>query len=385
MDLQASIALSLLPGISRIRAAAVFKDLRESSGNRAIALEEVIEACAPGAHAETVASAARRDAAGLVDAALSAGIQPLRWDDERYPPLLRTIPDPPPVLWVRGDAAVLTRPAVAIVGSRAATPYALEVAARLGSELADRRILVVSGLARGADGAAHRGCLAAGGATVGVLGCGPDIIYPPEHRELASRLCRDGALVSELGPGAPPLPEHFPLRNRLISGISLAVVVVEANEKSGSLITARYALEHGRDVMAVPGSVLGGRNRGSHALLKDGAKVVESADDILEELGWPALRGGNGSLQGPALSEAVSGRGRVEGPALREAKEISPHPLRTDPLLANLAAGETYDLDEMSAALGLAGSKLLPRLTGWEMRGQIVKLAGGRYMLADRK
>jgi DNA processing protein len=146
-------------------------------------------------------------------------------------------------------------------------------------------VLVVSGLARGPDGAAHRGCLAAGGATVGVLGCGPDIIYPPEHRELAASLCRDGALVSELGPGAPPLPEHFPLRNRLISGISLAVVVVEANEKSGSLITARYGARARPGRHGGPGSVLGGRNRGSHALLKDGAKVVESADDILEELG----------------------------------------------------------------------------------------------------
>ena len=371
MDLEASVALSLLPGISRIRAAAVFKELRESSGNRACALEEVIEACAPGVPAEALAAAAREDAAAQLDAARAGGIGAIRWDDERYPPLLRTIADPPPVLWVRGVAAVLSRPAVAIVGSRAATPYALEVAARLGGELADRRMLVVSGMARGADGAAHRGCLAAGGATVGVLGSGPDIIYPPEHRELAVSLCRDGALVSELGPGAPPLPEHFPLRNRLISGISLAVVVVEANEKSGSLITARYALEHGRDVMAVPGSVLGGRNRGSHALLKDGAKVVESADDILEELGWPALRTGNGGLEGPALRA-----GEVGGP------EISSNPLKIDPLLANLTPGETYDLDEMSATLGLAGSKLLPRVTDWEMRGQLVRVAGGRYTVA---
>jgi DNA processing protein len=358
MDLQSTVALSILPGISRIRAFAVFKELRESSGHRGIALEEAIEACTPGVHAASVAAAALTDAAALLTAAAAAGIHTVRWDDDHYPPLLRTIADPPPVLWVRGATDVLARPAVAIVGSRAATPYALEVAGRLGGELADRGVLVVSGLARGADGAAHRGCLAAGGATVAVLGCGLDIIYPPEHRELATSLCRDGALVSELGPGAPPLPEHFPLRNRLISGISLAVVVVEANEKSGSLITARYALEHGRDVMAVPGSVLGGRNRGSHALLKDGAKVVESADDILEELGWPALR---------------------------EAPEISSKSLKTDPLLANLTPGETYSLDEMSATLGLAGSKLLPRLTEWEMRGQLVRVAGGRYIVAGRK
>jgi DNA processing protein len=264
-------------------------------------------------------------------------------------------------------AAVLSRAAVAIVGSRAATPYALEVAARLAGELADRGLLVVSGLARGADGAAHRGCVAAGGATVAVLGSGPDVIYPPEHRELAGSLCRDGALVSELGPGAPPLPEHFPLRNRLISGISLAVVVVEANEKSGSLITARCALEQGRDVMAVPGSILGGRNRGSHALLKDGAKVVETADDILEELGWPAFDG------------AFARAGEAG------AREISRNSLKSDPLLARLTPGDAYDLDEMSATLGITGSRLLPRLTEWEMRGQLVRLAGGRYAVAGRK
>jgi DNA processing protein len=153
--------------------------------------------------------------------------------------------------------------------------------------------------------------------------------------------------VSELGPGAPPLPEHFPLRNRLISGISLAVVVVEAAEKSGSLITARYALEHGRDVMAVPGSVLGGRNRGSHALLKDGAKVVESADDILEELGWPGAR--------PPC-------------------EISGNSLKADPLLDKLTPGEAYGLDELSVTVGLETSKLLPRLTEWEVQGRLVKL-----------
>jgi DNA processing protein len=357
MDLQSAVALSSLPGISRVRAAAAFKELRESSGNRGVMLEEVVEACAPGGHAEAVALAARVAAAALLDAGRTAGLETVRWDDERYPPLLRAIADPPPVLWVRGNGAVLTRPAVAIVGSRAATPYALEVAGRLAGELADRRILVVSGLARGADGAAHRGCLAAGGATVGVLGCGLDVIYPPEHRDLAASVCGEGALVSELGPGAPPLPEHFPLRNRLISGISLAVVVVEANEKSGSLITARYALEQGRDVMAVPGSILGGRNRGSHALLKDGAKVVETADDILEELGWPALRSAEGF-------------------------EISSNSLKIDPLLAGLTPGDAYDLDEMSATLGLAGPKLLPRLTEWEMRGQLVKIPGGRYRLA---
>jgi DNA processing protein len=354
VDLESAVALALLPRISRCRAAAVFKELRLSQPE--ITLEQVIDACDRKVEAEPCAAEARRRAAALLRRTASGGgIDAIPWDDERYPPLLRAIADPPAVLWVRGDAGVLQRPAVAIVGSRAATPYALEVATRLGGELASRGLLVVSGLARGADAAAHRGCLDAGGCTVAVLGSGPDIIYPPEHDALAERICRDGALVSEVGPGGKPLQENFPLRNRLISGISLAVVVVEASEKSGSLITARYALEQGRDVMAVPGSILGGRNRGSHALLKDGAKVVETADDIVEELGWTA---GADSQQ-----------------------KISPNPLKSDPLLARLSPGETYDLDEMSATVGMAGSKLLPRLTEWEMQGRITKLPGGRYML----
>jgi DNA processing protein len=255
--------------------------------------------------------------------------------------------DPPPVLWVRGCLDALARPAVAIVGSRAATPYALEVATRLAGELAGRDVVVVSGLARGVDGAAHRGCVTGGGRTIAVLGSGPDLVYPREHLDLAASICHDGALVSELGPGGPPLAEHFPQRNRLISGISLGVVVVEASDRSGSLITARCALEQGRDVMAVPGSVLGGRNRGSHALLKDGAKVIETADDILEELGWPAL------------SSTV---------------KISSNSLIADDLLSKLTPGETYGLDELSATVGLKGSALLPRLTEWEMQGRLVKL-----------
>ena len=363
MDLHAAVALSTLTGLTRSRAFAVFKELSEQAG--AASLEEVIACAAPDANVDRIAADARRQAASLLEAAGKAGITVIQNVDERYPPLLRAIVDPPPVLWIRGDPRMLPRPAVAIVGSRAATAYAIEVAFRLGRELAERGVLVVSGLARGADGAAHRGCLDGGGATIAVLGSGPDVVYPAEHRELAVRICADGALVSEHGPGVPPLPEHFPWRNRLISGISLGVVVVEANEKSGSLITARCALEQGRDVMAVPGSVLGGRNRGSHALLKDGAKVVETADDILEELGW--------TISGAAREPADTGE-------CGAARKISTNSLIHDDLLQRLTPGESYDLDEMSATVGLTGTALLPRLTQWEMQGTLVKLPGGRYV-----
>jgi DNA processing protein len=356
MDLQTAVALSTIPGVGRTRAAATFKELREHGPHATVRLEDVIAACKGGdAQAEDIAASARAAARALAIAAETAGIVPITFDDDRYPPLLRAIADPPPVLWVRGSADALTRPAVAIVGSRAATPYALEVSGRLARELSQDGLVVVSGLARGADGAAHRGCLGVEGATLAVLGSGPDIVYPLVHRELAGSICTKGALISELGPGAPPLPENFPLRNRLISGISLAVVVVEASERSGSLITARCALEQGRDVMAVPGSVLSGRNRGSHALLKDGAKVVENGDDILEGLGWPSCR------EPRAISTDEANL------------------LKRDELLDRIAVGEPYDLEALAALTGLPGPRLLARLTEWELQGRVMRLAGSRF------
>ena len=210
-----------------------------------------------------------------------SGFLVLPFGDSRYPPRLAQIPDPPLVLWVAGSQRGLGSVAVALVGSRAGSPYARAVAERLASDLSDRGVTVVSGLARGVDGAAHRGGLEGRGGTVGVLGCGLDVVYPPEHRQLIGAVRSRGALVSEFGPSVPPLRFNFPRRNRIISGLSAAVVVVEANDRSGSLITARFAAEQGREVMAVPGSVFAGRNRGGHALIRDGAKVVETADDIL--------------------------------------------------------------------------------------------------------
>jgi DNA processing protein len=252
------------------------------------------------------------------------------------------------VLWVRGNPSALTSRVVAIVGSRAGSPYGLAVAERLAADLAARGIVVVSGLARGIDSAAHRGALTEKGTTVAVLGCGADVIYPSEHRDLARHIETDGAIVSELVPGTPPQKQFFPLRNRIISGLSRAVVIVEAGEKSGSLITARCALDQGRDVLAVPGNVLTARNRGGHALLKDGAKIVESADDILEELGLPSRR-------------------------TRPVNEPE------DPVLAGLPAGETCDLDVLAERTGLASARLLPRLFELELAGVVRRVGGGRF------
>jgi DNA processing protein len=280
------------------------------------------------------------------------GVTLVPWSDASYPAALSAISDPPPALWVRGNLAALSRPSVAIVGSRAGSPYGLSVAERLSADLARRGVVVVSGLARGVDSAAHRGALDAHGSTLAVLGSGPDVIYPAEHKSLARAIEADGAVISELVPGTPPQKQFFPLRNRIISGLSRAVLIVEAGEKSGSLITARCALDQGREVLAVPGNVLNGRNRGGHALLRDGAKIVESADDILEELGVPV--------------PGAPGVRRRFGPE--------------DLVLQSLPAGESCDLDAISERTGLRSARLLPRLFELEMQGLVRRVGGGRFV-----
>jgi DNA processing protein len=301
-----------------------------------------------------------KDAESALAQAAARGLTSLVWSEPGYPPPLSAIIDPPPAIWTRGSLAAFERPAVAIVGSRAASPYALEVAGRLAADVAARGFSVVSGLARGVDSAAHRGALSVGGITIAVLGSAADVIYPAEHGSLAQDIQADGLVMSELVPGTPPLPHFFPQRNRLISGLSLAVVVVEAGEQSGSLITARCALEQGRDVLAVPGNVLNVRNRGGHMLLRDGAKIVETADDIFEELG---------------MGTAVQGG--------REAS-LAPSAALLEPLLTHLPLGEAIDLDAISERSGLSTARLLPRLLELELQGLVRRAGAGRFVRFDR-
>jgi DNA processing protein len=259
------------------------------------------------------------------------------------------------VLWYRGELAALRGPAVAIVGSRAASVAALEIAGKLAEDLAARGAVIVSGLARGVDSAAHEGALRAG-RTMAVLGSGVDRLYPREHDGLAHRIAEHGLVLSEYPPGTPPLAFHFPMRNRLISGLSRGVIVVEASEQSGSLITAACALQQGREVMAVPGNVLGGRNRGAHALIRDGATIVESAADVLETLGWGTQR----------QWVTASSEHAVEVPR--------------DPLLAVMRPGESYDLDHLSACTHSSGADLLARLLTLELEGSVRRTAAGGFM-----
>lgn len=298
-------------------------------------------------------SAARR----ALDEAAAMGAVAIPVGRPTYPPLLSHIPDPPIVVWRRGQD-VLDLPAVAIVGSRHPSPGGRPVAMRLAEGLASAGLVIVSGLARGIDGAAHEGALrATGGRTVAVLGSGVGVVYPSEHQELAQRVQRAGCLVSELPPEAPPLPRHFPLRNRIISGLSLAVVVVEAAERSGSLITAKAALEQGRTVCAVPGGISSGCHRGCHSLIKDGAALVETVEDVLAELSWKPR---------PAATWPNDDKS-----------------LLSSDLSVAMPVGEPVSLDLLSLRTGRSIEVLLADLGQLEVDGRVERSRGGMYVRLD--
>lgn len=295
--------------------------------------------------------------------------------DPLYPPLLLATADPPLLLYVQGDPAWLSKPALAIVGSRSASAQGLDTARAFARALGEQGWVVVSGLAQGIDGAAHEGALlAADGGTVAVVGTGLDRVYPPSHRDLARRVAAQGALVSEFAPGMPALAEHFPMRNRIIAGLTQGTLVVEAALRSGSLITARMALEAGREVLAVPGSIHSPQSKGCHALIKQGAKLVESATDITEELRGPARRQ-QPALPGLAQGAAV-GRGRAELPQGPASSEATPE--TADPLLDALGYDPTT-LDALQARTGWPTADLNARLLELELLGEVARLPGGLF------
>jgi len=273
--------------------------------------------------------------------------------DPTYPRRLRHIHDPPPLLFVRGDLRPEDELAVAVIGSRAASPYGLRMARELAEGLARCGVTVVSGLARGTDAAAHAAALRAGGRTIAVLGSGIDVVYPSEHRALANAIAGRGAVLSELPMGTPPDAENFPSRNRIISGSALGTVVVEAAERSGSLITASLALEQGRDVFAVPGPV-GERTRGTHRLLRDGAKVTQCAEDILEEVAPQRLR-----------------RAAAGAPPALDA---------TEHRLVGYLGRDPVHVDDLIARSGCAPAVVLQGLLGLELKGVVQQLPGKLFV-----
>lgn len=329
--------------------------------------------------------ALRKDAAISLDAARTAGIQVLALGAEDYPAPLTTIPDPPLVLWVRGPGLDSSL-AVAVVGARAASSASREIARDLGNGLARAGITVVSGLARGCDGAAHQGALSASGRTVAVLGCGVDITYPPEHETLAREVALSGAVISELAPGTPPLPHHFPLRNRIIAGLSRAIVVIEAHERSGSLITAACALEQGREVMVVPGPVRSGRNRGAHALLKDGATLVECAEDVLAELSAAVPQCRGAVIRAAAQQDCGAAPQDRSTAALQPRRTAAPQHSGTAALILSvLDPDEPLDLDGLQELTNLDLSELTRCLTELELAGLARRQPGGRFVRSAGK
>jgi len=277
--------------------------------------------------------------------------------DAAYPRALLESPDPPLLLYLQGDPAHLSAPAIAVVGSRQPTRQGADNAHAFAHAFGAAGYAVVSGLALGVDGAAHEGALASGAPTIAVVGTGLDRVYPKRHLDLARRIARQGALVSEFLPGTPPLPENFPQRNRIIAGLSLGTVVVEAALRSGSLITARLANEAGREVFAVPGSIHAEQSRGCHALIRDGARLVESAAEVLDELRQPGL-----ALAAPAAA----------------APDDMPADAPPDALLDALGH-DPVTLDSLQARTGWPTAELLTRLLDLELDGRVARLPGGLY------
>ena len=351
------LALHCLPGLGCRRSMKLIDFFGEPKGLFCASQKTLQEL---GLKAETIQTILSKkwikDAEEKLKKIEAMGVEIITYSETRYPALLKQIADPPPLLYLKGEAELLNTPSIAIVGARRASFYGLKIATKLATNLAELGITVVSGLARGIDAAAHKGALQANGNTIGVLGCGLDIVYPSENQKLYAQVEKQGALISEFPLGTPPLSQNFPVRNRLISGLSLGVVVVEAALRSGSLITARLALEQGREVFAVPGPINNFYSRGTHALIKQGAKLVENVMDVVEELN------------------------------LSVSKDTSQHSnIKLDPVserILSLLHTPKY-LDEIALNLNENVVELSSILTLLEVQGLVKQLPGKQYIRVD--
>ncbi len=299
-----------------------------------------------------------QDIKNIIEICYKKSINIIPISHEEYPEMLKYIPDPPLLLYVRGIIPKFN--SIAIVGSRKASGYGVETAFKIASELVLSDITIVSGMARGIDTAAHSGALDAGGKTIAVLGCGVDIIYPPENRSIMERIIKTGAVISEYPPGSPPSTIHFPNRNRIISGMSLGTLVVEAGLKSGSLITANCALEQGRDVFAIPGNINNYNSMGTNRLIKDGAKIVLSSDDILDELNFGIVPFEKQKKEKGKRRTIISGE---------KGKKV----------ITALKIEDLYD-EELSEKTNISLIDLYEVLLDLELQGIIKKSITGKYM-----
>jgi DNA processing protein len=365
------LALALAPGVNAARLEELFQ--------RYAGLEEALAASdrelgAAGLSPDTIAALRAPDSVRLERALewLDAPQHTLvHWLDARYPPLLKASPHAPAAVFVAGDAGLLQLPQLAIVGSRNATAGGLQTARDFAAHLTRSGLVITSGLALGIDAAAHAGALGAGGATIAVLGTGIDTIYPPANAALAARILANGAIVSEFAPGTPPRRAQFPQRNRIIAALSLGTLVVEAGINSGSLITARYAGDTGREVFAIPGSIHNPLSKGCHRLIKQGAKLVESAPDIIVEIGAQA------ELQFalPAAPPAAAGTPAAGAASVAEDADYA--------RLLNCMSFDPVSIDTLAARSGLTAEELSSMLLILELQGKVFALPGGQFQQAS--
>lgn len=340
-----------------------FTELLERFGTAGAALDALPELARRGGRKKPFRVGHADDAEAELTAATAAGARMVAKCEPDYPAALAVLPDAPPLLSIKGHSHLLSRPMVGMVGARNASAAGIKVARDIASGLGQRGVVVVSGLARGIDGAAHLGAIATG--TIAVVAGGIDVVYPPEHQDLQDRIAAEGLLIAELPTGTKPTARHFPRRNRLISGVSLGVVVVEAALKSGSLITARYALEQGREVFAVPGSPLDPRARGVNDLLRQGATLTESADDVMRTLDGmlrPPLAEPADILY-PSAPPAPVDETRLDRDRLSLREKLGPVPVETDELIRQC---------------DMTPSNVLTILLELELAGQLIRHPGNK-------
>jgi DNA processing protein len=367
------LALTLTPGLGPTRSRRLVEFLGGVEEVFKATLTELEAAGLPVAAAQALATGRSIELAqDELAKAAAAGIRTVTLDDPEYPPELRQIYDPPPVLYVRGNVAALSSPGTAMVGTRHPTPYGMGMAERLACDLAARNLVIFSGLARGVDTFAHRGAISGKGKTVAVLGTGVDVVYPKENSRLAEQIISlGGALVSEFALGTFAAPQNFPIRNRIISGISLGVLVVEAAEYSGTRITARCALEQNREVFAVPGNVTNKNSWGPNTLIKQGAKLVATWEDVWEELPANVRL----TLTPDHGSESPTG----QSASLFEEPSLSPHEKK---IYRVLKADEAQHLDEIIEKLEpeLSSSEIFAALFELELSGKVKQLPGKNFV-----
>lgn len=367
---RAAIELSLVPGVGTITQGSLWKAcprLHDLLGMSSRELETFGVPSEAGLAIESRRYRAMADE--IVDWACSERCLILVRGGNGYPAILNEIFDPPLVLYGRGNIELMDLPCVAVVGTRRPTFYGLQVAQGLAFDLGKRDVAIVSGLARGIDAAAHRGCLEAGGSTIAVLGCGIDVVYPRENRQLTRQIVEGGLLLSEFPPGTSPAPQNFPVRNRIISGLSLGTVIVEASEYSGSLITARLAMEQNREVFAIPGNLTSPQSFGPNFLIKQGAKLVQIWRDVVEEL--PA-----------EVRHAILVREDTRPP---QKQELDLSTEEESNILAMLGCDEATQFDRILQKSGMSVPQLSELLLNLEMRGQIRQVPGNLFVRIARR